>query len=248
MERRAFSGDIRILVSSELERRGFLAAFTERGGGISSAPYSSLNLGTGIGDAPDAVRENRRRVTEALGVTHLVTARQVHGAAVVSVDRPEADLGDADGLTTRSRSIPLGITTADCVAVALASEREGRLAAIHVGWRGLAAGLVQAALRLFEAPAEVAAAIGPAVGPCHYEVGPEVVEAVNAGTNGAASVQRAHGGYRLDIPATVERLLRDGGATAVERADACTACDSLRFFSHRRDGRTGRQALVAVRL
>lgn len=248
MERRAFPGDIRILVSSELERRGFLAAFTERDGGISSGPYSSLNLGTGTGDETEAVRENRRKVTEALGVAQLVVARQVHGTAVAAVHRPDADVGEADALTTSSRSIPLGITTADCVALALASEREGRLAAVHVGWRGLAAGIVQAALRLFEAPAHVAAAIGPAIGPCHYEVGPEVVDAVSRGTDGAASVHRSGAGLRLDIPSTVESLLRGGGAAAVEGAEVCTACEPLRFFSHRRDGQTGRQALVAVRL
>jgi YfiH family protein len=248
VERREFPGEIRALVSTELERRGFLAAFTERTGGASLRPYSSLNLGAETGDAAAAIDENRRRLREALVVGDLATARQVHGSDVARVERAGAELGECDALTTSLRSIPLAIMTADCVPLALASEREGRLAAVHVGWRGLASGLVQIAIGLFEAPSEIVAAIGPAIGPCHYEVGSGVVDAVRRGTRGVASVKRAEERPRLDIPATVESVLRYGGVAAVDRVDACTACESLRFFSHRRDGPTGRQALVAMRL
>jgi YfiH family protein len=248
VEHRALPGDIRALVSSELERRGFLAAFTERTGGSSQGPYSSLNLGAETGDVPAAVAENRGRLTEVLGVGELTMARQVHGTGVVRVERAGQDLAAADALVTSIRSVPLAIMTADCVPLALASERDGRLAAVHIGWRGLASGLVQIAVGLFGAPTEVVAAIGPAIGPCHYDVGPEVVEAVRHGTEGLARVEWAEGRSRLDIPATVESLLRRAGLAAVDRAKACTACEPLRFFSHRRDGTTGRQALVAVRL
>ena len=248
MERRAFTGDIRALVSPRLERRGFLAAFTERTGGVSRDPYSSLNLGVGTGDEPSAVDRNRSTLGGALGLGELTSARQIHGATVAHVRAPGEELGEADALTTTVPSVGLAVMTADCVPLALASEREGRVAAVHLGWRGLAAGLVEVAVEQFGSPRDVVAAIGPAIGPCHYEVGPEVVEAVRRGTHGVASVEAREGAPRLDLPATVEGLLRRVGISEVDRSDACTACEPGRFFSHRRDGATGRQALVAVRL
>jgi purine-nucleoside/S-methyl-5'-thioadenosine phosphorylase / adenosine deaminase len=248
VERRVFPGDIRALVSEELERRGFLAAFTERIGGASEDPYSSLNLGSEVGDAPEAVLENRRRLGAALGVGELASARQVHGTAVLEVTGREAAPAEADALVTTRRSLPLAVMTADCVPVALASEAEGMVAAVHVGWRGLVAGIVQRALRLFGKPREVVAAIGPAIGPCHYEVGPEVVEAVRRAAGDSTVASPASGRPHLDLEATVEGVLRAGDVQAVERSGACTACEPARFFSHRRDGITGRQAMVAVRL
>ena len=124
---------------------------------------------------------------------------------------------------------------------------DDRVAVIHAGWRGIAAGIVDRAVRAFvdESPA---AAIGPAIGPCHYEVGADVVERVAAGSSGGAVSERRGGRSFLDLPATVERILRGAGVVSIERADECTACEEGRFFSHRRDGRTGRQAALAVRL
>ena len=248
MESRAFPGDIRALVSPRLERRGFLAAFTERTGGTSDPPYASLNLGAETGDDIAAVRENRGRLEGVLGLGPLRTARQVHGNTVARVRGRGADLGEADALTTRLPSLGIAVMTADCVPLALASEAEGRVAAVHLGWRGLAAGLVQAAVSRFEAPSRVVAAIGPAIGPCHYEVGPEVVEEVRRGTEGLVSVKEGKPGPRLDLGETVQQVLQRMRVSEVDRADPCTACEPSRFFSHRRDGVTGRQALVAVRL
>lgn len=252
VEPRALSGDIRILVSSILERRGFLAAFTERTGGTSAPPHASLNLGAQTGDTPGAVEENRSRVVAALGTGPLVAARQVHGTAVLhvagAVPDPGTALGEADALVTSLRSVPLAVMTADCVPLALASEREGLFAVIHIGWRGLALGIVQRAVRLFADPGEVAAAIGPAIGPCHYEVGPEVVDEVRRGAGEIVSTTESADRARLDLAGTVERVIRSGGLTDVDRAGECTACEPLRFFSHRRDRETGRQALIAMRL
>jgi len=248
VERRAFPRDITALVSAELERRGFLAAFTERTGGVSAAPYASLNLGAEVGDLPDRVRDNQRLLAEALGIGSFATARQVHGTAVLRVTAGDPGPEDADVLMTDDTAVPLAVMTADCVPVALASEHQGTLAAVHVGWRGLASGVVQQAMGLFPEPRDVAAAIGPAIGPCHYEVGPEVVEAVGRGAGEAVVTGSAEGPSMLDLPATVEWLLRRLGAAVVEAAGVCTACEPTRFFSHRRDGVTGRQALVAVRL
>ena len=252
MERRRLKADLYALVSPELERMGFLAAFTERTGGVSRGPFSSLNLGSETGDHPDLVGENRRRVGGALGTREPVSARQVHGTRLHPVEGPVSDVvspvADADGLTTRAAGVPLAVMVADCVPLVLASGAEELLAAVHVGWRGLAAGIVQIAVRSFSGPASVAASIGPSVGPCHYEVGQEVVEQVLAGTEGGAVVARGGSGPRLDLASSVEAVLGGLGVRTVDRAGECTACDPVRFFSHRRDGTTGRQALVAMRL
>jgi purine-nucleoside/S-methyl-5'-thioadenosine phosphorylase / adenosine deaminase len=253
VDRRLVSSDIHALVSPALERAGFLAVFAERTGGRSEGPFSSLNLGPDTGDDPDLILANRDRLTEALGLAELATVRQVHGAKVVEVERAPGiegleRLGDADALTTTAPSVPLAVLTADCVPLALASEDEGRLAVVHLGWRGIAAGLVQAATARFSDPLRVSAAIGPSIGPCHYEVGEEVLAAVRAGTGGIAVAERIDGSLRLDLGATVQGLLRELGVVEIDRAPDCTACEPGRFFSHRRDGATGRHALVAVRL
>jgi hypothetical protein len=252
LERRRLKADLHALVSPELERMGFLAAFTERTGGVSRGPFSSLNLGSETGDHPDLVGENWRRVGGALGTREPVSARQVHGTRLHPVEGPVSDVvspvADADGLTTRDAGVPLAVMVADCVPLVLASGAEELLAAVHVGWRGLAAGIVQVAVRSFSGPASVAASIGPSVGPCHYEVGQEVVDQVVAGTEGEAVVARGGSGLRLDLASSVEAVLGGLGVRTVDRAGECTACDPVRFFSHRRDGTTGRQALVAMRL
>ena len=249
MERRSLRGEIYALVSLELEGRGFLAAFTERTGGASAAPFSSLNVGRDTGDEPSTVEENCRAISSALGLAMPATARQVHGDHVVSVtegERAPVDIAEADGLTTSERSLPLAVVVADCVPLVLASEREGRVAAIHVGWRGLAAGIIGRALSSFDRATETVAAIGPAIGPCHYVVGEEVVDAVRSGTGGLALTRPERS--TLDLPGTVAALLHREGVSLVDRASECTACEPSRLFSHRRDGRTGRQAGLAVRL
>ena len=137
---------------------------------------------------------------------------------------------------------------ADCVPVALASAAEGRVAVVHAGWRGIAAGVVQAAVAAFRDPAEVRGAIGPAVGIDHYEVGPDVAGELARATGGLAVSGHGAGRPRVDLAGTVRRLLETAGLSRIERADLCTACEPSRFYSHRRDGpRTGRQGLIAVR-
>lgn len=249
MERRTLKGRIRALVSPELEGLGFLAAFTERTGGLSEPPFSSLNLGSQVDDPPERVRGNRGLLSDALGVGELRTVRQVHGTGVREVrgggDHTEPE--EADALHTLEREVPLSVFVADCVPLALASGRDGRIAAVHAGWRGLASGILDSALAAFSQPSSVAAAIGPAIGRCHYEVGREVVEAVEAST-GVAIADEAGTRPRLDLASTVEAALLRRGVPTVERAEVCTACEPDRFFSHRRDRLTGRQALVAMRL
>jgi YfiH family protein len=243
--------------------------FSTRRGGVSESPYSSLNLGLLTDDERSHVEENRRRLYASADVEpeRISWSRQVHGARVVSAaamgasgsepqgpieppDRrevcgsePQTRAEPADGLWSDERGRALLVVTADCLPVALARLDGPRpaLALLHVGWRGLLAGIV-AAGRAALGGKLVVAAIGPGIGPCCYDVGEDVAAPVRAAF-GLGLVR--HG--RLDLPAAVERALRTVGVSRVDRLDACTACDDERFFSHRRDGGvTGRQGALAV--
>jgi YfiH family protein len=223
-------------------------AFSTRLGGVSGGPYESLNLGILTDDEPDRVVENRRRLTAAVGVDPetATMAWQVHGADVVRADGRGVILRRpferCDGLWTDEPGRGLMLLTADCLPVALArTNGTPGLAVLHVGWRGLLAGIVGAgAGALGDRP--FAAAIGPGIGPCCYEVGDEV----------AAPFRERFGddvlvGRNLDLAEATERTLRAAGAESVERVRLCTSCESELFFSHRRDrGVTGRQGVVAA--
>jgi polyphenol oxidase len=257
VERRRLNGGIHALVSSTLERAGFLAAFTERRGGVSQPPFRSLNLGLYVGDRDEAVVENRRRAVAALGVPAFASARQVHGAEVARVGASRAGAGfddrsgplpDADALSVTRERVPVAVLVADCLPIALASPTEGRLVVVHVGWRGLAAGIVQRAAGELHDPGAAFAAFGPAIAPCHYEIGEEVALAVAGGSGVGVVTERRDGRLFLDLAATAERILAARGVRRFDRAGLCTACRTDRFFSHRREGITGRQALIAMRL
>lgn len=206
--------------------------FSTREGGVSEGPYASLNLGRLTGDEPGRVEENRRRLLVAVDADPERAAwpRQVHGARVV---RANGRGEEADAIWTDERRRPLLVVTADCLPIALArTAGEPAVALVHAGWRGLAEGVVAAAVRALGG--ELAAAVGPGIGPCCYEVGSEV-----AGLFGES-------GRTLDLRAVAEQELREAGVERVDHFDFCTACDSERFFSHRRDrGLTGRQGAVA---
>ena len=248
---------IPFLTSKRLESDGFLVACTERTGGASKGRFASLNLGLRSGDDIEAVKENRARVIAALEIPPFACVRQKHGPRIVRAGPsrkgagfldPDEALGDADGIVTTSKGVPIAVLTADCVPVALADPATGRLSVLHAGWRGVAAGILPAALRAYPNPADVRAVIGPAIGPDHYEVGEDVALAVSAATERGAVTSKVGSSLRLDLPATIARILREGGVTKVERAEECTACLPKRFYSHRRDGEGGgRQAMIAVR-
>lgn len=215
--------------------------FSTRLGGVSRGPFASLNIGLLTEDDPEQVRENRRRLYAAAGADgeRVVWPRQVHGSRVVKALRPGEE---ADAVWTDEPGLALTVVTADCLPVALVTLTGGRPAVclVHVGWRGLLAGVVPAAVAALPGGL-VAAAIGPGIGPCCYEVREDVAAPVRA----AFGFGLVRGG-RLDLPGAAERALRAAGVARVERLDACTACDPDRFFSHRRDGaRTGRQGAVA---
>jgi YfiH family protein len=253
-----------VLVAEDLLEAGVVAAFTGRVGGSSAPPYATLNLGLAIGDDLRRVLANRRRVATVLGLAGHPWAlvRQVHGATVLRVEAralglgpPEgkAPLGEADGLVTAEAGVVLAMLTADCAPVLLADPGAGVVGAVHVGWRGLAAGVVEAGVAAMAGlgadPAAVVGLVGPAVGGCCYAVGPDVREAVG-GRYPAALATTRDGRPALDPAAGAAQALQQAGVgpTSIRLAGECTVDLAGRHFSHRRDhGHTGRQAgLIAL--
>jgi YfiH family protein len=221
---------------------GYEVAFTTRVGGVSEGPYASLNLGRKSGDDVAHVDENRRLVCEAIGadLERLALNFQVHSDRVLRA-APGRRGEHADGLWTDEPGLPVLAMSADCLPVVIArTGDEPAVAVIHVGWRGLLAGIVAAGAHAL-GDGTLAAAIGPGIGPCCYEVGEEVA-APFRDRFGEDVVSEG----RLDLWASAERALRDAGVQRVDRFDRCTACEPETFFSHRRDaGRTGRQGVIA---
>ena len=219
--------------------------FTTRSGGVSVGRYAELNLGVHVGDDSDRVAENRRRVAAELGVERVVFMRQVHGrdAAIVD-DSTTADVDGVDALVTTSPTIALGVLVADCVPVVLLGAHG--IAVAHAGRRGVQADIVTVtATRLRELdPGALRAFIGPAVcGRC-YEVPADMQDEVVAAVPETISRTRRDT-PALDLKAGVEAQLRRAGITDITVDAACTAEDQ-RYFSHRRDGLTGRFAGVAI--
>jgi YfiH family protein len=209
---------------------------------VSEPPYEALNVAILTGDEPDAVRENRSRLAGALerDPDGVVMGRQVHGAELRrhdTVQRPRvyADAvrspDEVDAQVTANPELTPLVMVADCLPVALSGPRGVAMA--HCGWRGLAGGIVSRAAESVEAEA---AAIGPGIGPCCYEVGEEVLAAFD-GLDGVAR------GRMLDLTAVATAFLERAGVNAIESSGLCTSCNAELFYSHRRDGeRTGRQA------
>ena len=225
------------------EVEGYEVVFTTRVGGVSKGPYASLNLGRKSGDEPARADENRRIACAAIGadVQQLALNFQVHSTRVLPA-APAMRGEHADGLWTEEPGLPILAMSADCLPIALvrANAAKPAIAVLHAGWRGLLAGIAaEGAAALGDG--ELLAAIGPAIGPCCYEVGEEV----------AAPFRERFGDDvvregRLDLWTSAERALRAAGVERVERVDRCTACEPETFFSHRRDkGRTGRQGVIA---
>jgi YfiH family protein len=230
---------LEVLTDPGAEREGLVVAFTDRRGGVSAAPWNWLNLSGRVGDEPADVQTNHGRTATALGVgpSSLRFADQVHGSRVLSCDGTDGPVvGEGDALVARLPGTTLSILTADCVPVLLRGERG--IAAAHAGWRGLAAGVIEAAM------AEVgpidAAWVGPSIRACCYEVGREVIESFEAA--GLPIEDDSH----VDPNDAAAAILERGAARRVATASGCTSCDD-RFFSHRRDGTTGRQgAFIAL--
>lgn len=229
--------------------------FTTRHGGVSEAPFDSLNLGTHVGDDAGAVADNRARVSVGLPARPL-WLDQVHGTRVLDADRmvdPCDVPPQADAAFTARRDRVLAIMVADCLPIAISDAQGTIVAAVHAGWRGLADGVIEATLaQLKQARPDQhhwRAWIGPAIGPHAFEVGPDVVHAFLKVDPQAHTCFVARAGKRdkwlADLPALAARRLQLSGVTDVLHADRCTASEPDMFFSYRRDGVCGRMALLA---
>ena len=223
------------------------ALSTMRGGGVSAAPYGSLNLGSHVGDADAAVAENRRRLAAAAGLpAQPAWLRQVHGTAVVDLDAPDPTT-PADACFSREPLRVCAILTADCLPILLAAESGDLVAAAHAGWRGLAGGVIEALVASLPIqPGKLMAWLGPAIGPQHFEVGPEVREALLTRDSGAetAFAPNARGRFMADLGKVAHRRLASAGVERTYGGGHCTFAEKDRYFSHRRDGLTGRQATL----
>ena len=231
------------------------ALITTRGGGVSAGPYGApptgeggMNLGLGAGDDPGAVHANRARLSAVLPSPPR-WLRQVHGARVVdaaTLNGPE----EADAAFTSTPDVVAAVMIADCMPVLIADTAGRCVGVAHAGWRGLAAGVVQHTVqaireRLQDPTASLVAYLGPAIGPAHFDVGPEVLAAFEQTLPDAARAFVPNGAkYRADLFALGLQALASVGVTAVAGGGECTYSDPGRFFSFRRDRVTGRHAAL----
>ncbi|MEQ8660859.1 MAG: peptidoglycan editing factor PgeF [Gammaproteobacteria bacterium] len=222
------------------------ACFTTRLGGVSVAPFDTLNLAMHVGDDPARVAENRARLRAALGPgVAPCWLDQVHGSHVVRLDDAVSGCAADAAITTRP-GLACAVMVADCVPVLLCA-RDGReVAAVHAGWRGLAGGIIGAAVGAFAAaPRALLAWIGPCIGPVAYAVGDDVRRQLLAATpHGACCFARTGAGWQCDLAALAARQLAHLGVTAITRADTCVHAAPTRYYSHRRDGTSGRNAAL----
>lgn len=222
------------------------ACSTTRHGGVSLAPYRSFNLGDHVGDAAQAVGQNRRRLVELAGLPaepHWL--QQVHGTTVIRLEGAAAAAPrQADGVYTRLAGQVCAIMTADCLPVLLCNRAGTEVAAAHAGWRGLCAGIIERTAACFTCdPGDIMAWLGPAIGPRAFEVGTEVKAAFVDRDKQAAAAFSPHGEkYLADIYQLARLRLHAIGIDRVYGADHCTVTESTLFFSYRRDGVTGRMA------
>ena len=219
------------------------------GPGASRAPFDRFNLGARCDDDPDAVLTNRGALRSALDLPEPPRwLRQVHGRSV-AID-PDRDEPEADAAVTSVAGSVLAVLTADCLPVLLCADDGSEVAAAHAGWRGLAAGVLEATVSAMRtSPDRVLAWLGPAAGPQAYEVGEEVREAFLSSDkrNEFAFVARRQDHWLVDLYALARRRLDGAGVERVYGGSLCTISDAARFYSHRRDGRTGRMASLIWR-
>lgn len=239
--------------------KGVRVLFTMRKGGVSEPPYKSLNLGFHVGDDPDLVRQNRTALCETynLDPASITSPRQRHTAVVRFIERDE-DVGSGaaaeesvfdpcDGLITTLRNVPILLHFADCLPVVLAvGGRKPAIAVLHAGRKGLVEGVVRNGIAMLMertgvGAGEIVAALGPAIGPCCYEVGTELAHEF-----GERFGDEAVMGENIDLAAVAIIDLKGAGVIAwnIHMLDICTACDKD-FYSYRRDGVTGRHGAVA---
>ncbi len=253
------NGEIRYFQFEQLNHGLSHAVFTRRGG-VSPDPWAALNLGSTVGDDPERVRENRRLALESLerDPASVYDVWQVHGVEVAVAEAPrspEVPHLQADAILTDRPGLTLMMRFADCVPILLHDPVRKVVGIAHAGWMGTVRGTVRFAVEAMQkrydsSPADILAAIGPSIGPDHYEVGPDVVIQVQqAFGNSASSLLSVSAGHmKFDLWAANRLLLELAGVRHVEVAGLCTACATEDWYSHRAEkGRTGRfGAIIAL--
>ncbi len=223
------------------------AVSTTRLGGVSKPPYDSLNLGAAVADQPDHVRRNRELLQQQTGMPGSPRwLKQVHGTGVVAAHLLD-DITEADASWTDQPGVPCAVLTADCLPVLFCDRAGTRIAAAHGGWRGLAAGVLEAAVNALDVePAELLAWLGPAIGPETFEVGDDVRHRFIGLDPGASAAFKPSpdGRWLADLYRLARRRLNGLGVKDVRGGGLCTFSDAKRFYSYRRDGETGRMATV----
>ncbi len=226
------------------------AVATTRGGGVSVGAYAALNLGDHVNDEPTAVRRNRELLRAGLSLPgEPAWLQQVHGTAAVQATLA-SDRVTADASWTSTPGVVCAVLTADCLPVLFCNRAGTHVAAAHAGWRGLSAGVLESTVGWLAAdgagPESLLAWLGPAIGPSSYEVGADVRDAFLRADPAAAAVFRSTrpGHWLLDLYGAARLRLQWAGVRAIFGGDYCTLAEPERFFSHRRDGVTGRQATL----
>ena len=241
---------VRVL-EADLGIPGIRAFSTLRSGGPDYSPYDGLNLADHVGDRADRVAANRRLLEEVLlAGQHPLWLRQVHGTGVVAGHVVSgSEIPEADAVWTHQPGLACAVLTADCLPILFSTVDGSAVAAVHAGWRGLAAGVVEAALAAMPCSAGgVHAWMGPAIGACCYEVGADVCD-VFVKNMGPAALDcfvpsSASGKYQADLYGLAALRLKRAGVNWLAGGHQCTACNPTEYFSHRRDGQTGRMASV----
>lgn len=227
--------------------------FSTQGGGVSPPPWESLNLGVGRGDDLNNVRENYRRFCRLLGTDHrrTVLSRQVHGDVVRCVTQDDAgkglyrerDYSSVDGFVTDVPRIPLVVFSADCNVILLYDPVHPAIGACHAGWRGTALGIaaktVSEMVRLYGCdPANIRAAIGPAIGQCCFETDDDVPAALREALGDAVEpfIEARGAKYHIDLKSVNALWLQKAGVTQIDICDHCTACRRDLYWSHRKEG------------
>lgn len=249
-----------VLRSELLLRLGFRHGFNLRSGGASTAePYASFNLGRAVGDDPAQVAENHRRFASAVGYADgaLFEVSQVHGPAVVAIDRGAQPLElrrhEADGLVALAGQTPIGVRVADCAPLLLADVASGAVAALHAGWRGTVAGVVEAGVAaLLRAsagqPDALRVAVFPHIRACCFEVGDDVADTLRMASPSPCVMKKSGHRPHVDLFTILAAKLAALGIARehVEDVAGCTRCESDRFFSFRRDGKHSGRHLAAI--
>lgn len=218
---------------------------TTRNGGVSPAPYSSLNLGDHVNDLAQNVRKNRALLVEQARLpSKPVWLEQVHGTEVLTLDGSQPLNLQADAVYSRTVGQVCAIMTADCLPVLFCSKAGNEVAAAHAGWRSLCYGVLENTVNCFQAvPQEIIAWLGPAIGPQKFEVGGDVRDAfIDAKPQAIMAFKTQGDKYLADIYLLARQRLESLGITAIYGGDYCTVSDKSRFFSYRRDRQTGRMA------